>query len=261
MTPEERQLLTSLAERVRATPVQQKDDEADGIIRDMVAAKPDTTYVLTQTVLVQDFALRNAKAQIDALQQQLADAHQAAAQQAQPKSFLSGLFGGGTSSAASSVPQSGSWARQAPPPPPNYGGYQQQPQYQQPPQQAYAPQGGFAQPPSGTSSFLHGAAQTAVGVAGGALLFEGIESLFGGGRGGGFGGGFGGSPWGGGMPQETVNETVINNYNDGGSNPNDPGFSTDQGGFDDTSFDSGTDNGGFDDTDFGGGGNDDSGFF
>jgi hypothetical protein len=258
MTPEERQMLTSLTERVRAAPAQQKDIEADGIIREMVEAKPDATYVLTQTVLVQDFALRNAKAQIEALQQQLTDAHQTAAQQAQPRSFLSGLFGGGASATAANPPQSGPWGRPAAPQP-NYG-------YQQPPQQAYAPPpgGGYAPQPGYAPqqpSFLQGAAQTAVGVAGGAFLFQGIESLFGGHSGGGFLGGGGAGM----MPQETVNETVNNYYDDNNNNPNDPGFSQDQGGFDNTSYDPGNDpgfdNSNLDDSDFSGGGNDDSGFF
>ncbi|QNT68339.1 DUF2076 family protein [Defluviicoccus vanus] len=59
--------------------------------------------------------------------------------------------------------------------------------------------------------FLRGALQTATGVAGGALLFEGISSLF---RMGGGGWGHGlmpGSFLGGGAPT-LVEETVINDY-------------------------------------------------
>jgi hypothetical protein len=56
---------------------------------------------------------------------------------------------------------------------------------------------------SGGGSFLRGAAQTAAGVAAGALLFEGVESMFGGHSG--YGGGYGGHEGG---------TTIINNYED-----------------------------------------------
>ncbi len=35
--------------------------------------RPDTAYVLAQTVIMQDFALRNAKSQIEDLQRQLSE--------------------------------------------------------------------------------------------------------------------------------------------------------------------------------------------
>jgi hypothetical protein len=204
MTPEERQLLTSLADRLKATPGQQRDPEAEQMIRQLVQDRPDAPYLMAQTVIMQDFALRNAQAQITDLQRQLE-----AASQAQPRqgSFLGGLFGGAQQPAA----QPGPWGTRAAPPP----------QYATPPQ--YAPQpggyyGGPVMEPSQTSGFLRSAAQTAVGVAGGALLFEGIQSLFSGhqgfggpGFGGGFGGGFG--------PTESLSETTIvnNNYYDDAS--------------------------------------------
>ena len=102
---------------------------------------------------------------------------------------------------------------------------------------------------------------TAAGVAGGALLYQGISSLFhtGGGYGGGFGGyGMGGGGYGMGGGQ-VVNETVyetVNNYaapieapasaapwasdNSGSSDP-----SYQDASYDDTSFDSGSDDSGF----------------
>src|SRR5262249_49372842 len=57
---------------------------------------------------------------------------------------------------------------------------------------------------SGGSGFLRQAAATAAGVAGGALLFENIQSLFGPRYGGGFLGGL--------QQQPGISETVINNY-------------------------------------------------
>lgn len=244
MTPEERQLLTGLADRIRSAPAQQKDEEAAGLIRDLVQTRPDTTYILAQTTLMQDFALRTAQAQIADLQRQLADARQAAP--ASGGSFLGSLFGGGPSvPAAGSVPPANPWVRPAP-------------------QQAYG-QTAYAQPgatqpvyaapvlqPSQTSGFLQNAAQTAVGVAGGMLLFEGMESLFSGHRGGWGGGGYGGGPWGGGGygggygPTENITEVVNNNYYDNPASgqgqqaadfTQDPANLQDDSGFTDTGFD------------------------
>ncbi len=245
MTPQERDLLTNLVSRLRQAPSQETDPEAEGMINDLVAEKPDTPYVLAQTVLIQDYALHQAQDRIADLQQQL---------QGQPArktgGFLSAIFGGGE------------------PPPQRSPQYQQQ-TYQ--PQPAYQqPQAAYAQPAagpwgggSGQPSFLRSAATTAAGIAGGALLFQGIESLFHPGFGGGFGGGgFGGAGF---MPQPGITETVVNNYYDNPS-PGSDNFS--QGGSADTAFDrggdldsdSGVSDAGFDDggsSDFGGGGGDD----
>lgn len=252
MTPEETQLLSALVERVRSTQLLHTDADAERMIRDLTLAKPEAAYILAQTVVMQDYALRQARGKLDQLQRQLADAQAAAAQQT-PRSggFFSNLFGGGAA-AAPPPPQGGPWggrpaaasyAQQgyAPPPPPNYGA----------PPPNYGAQPGYGAYPAGGGqpSFLQGAAQTAMGVAGGALLFEGVSSLFGGHHGfggGGFGGGFGDATWGGGMPQETINETVVNNYYDGAP-PSDSGYASadytapDQGGFLDTSYDPGSD--------------------
>jgi hypothetical protein len=249
MTPQERDLLTNLVSRLRQTPSQQTDPEAEAMINDLVAEKPDTPYVLAQTVLIQDYALHQAQDRIADLEQQL---------KGQPArksgGFLSAIFGGGGD----------------PPPqrPPQQQTYQQ-PVYQ--PQPAYAPPTAYAQPGpwgggSGQPSFLRSAATTAAGIAGGALLFQGIESLFhpgfgGGFGGGGFGGGFGGAGF---MPQPGITETVVNNYYDNPS-PGSDNFS--QGGSADTAFDRGGDldsDSGFSDSsfddggssDFGGGGDD-----
>jgi hypothetical protein len=244
MTPQERDLLTNLVGRLRQSPPQQTDPEAEGVINDLVADKPDTPYVLAQTVLIQDYALHQAQDRIADLEQQL---------QGQPArktgGFLSAIFGGGE------------------PPPQRPPQYQQQ-TYQ--PQPAYQPQPVFAQPAagpwgggSGQPSFLRSAATTAAGIAGGALLFQGIESLMGG-HGGFGGGGFGGGGFGGAgfMPQPGITETVVNNYYDNpGAGSDNASF--DKGGVDNASFDQGSDfsDSSFDDggsSDFGGGGGDDS---
>lgn len=259
MTPEETQLLSSLVERVRATQLLHTDADAERMIRELTLAKPEAAYILAQTVVMQDYALRQARAKLDDLQRQLASAQSLAAQQAQaPKSggFFSNLFGGGAAAAAAPPPSGGPWGGR-----PAAASYAQQGYAPPPPPPNYGAQPGYAQYPAGGGqpSFLQGAAQTAMGVAGGALLFEGVSSLFGGHHGfggGGFGGsGFGDTAWGSGMPQETVNETVVNNYYDGTA-PSDSGYAStdyaapDQAGFLDTSYDPGSDfDSGFSDDD------------
>jgi hypothetical protein len=259
MTPEERQLLTALTDRIRSIPASDRDPEAEQMIQQLVRERPESAYFLAQTVLMQDFALRNAQAQIQQLQQQVQAAQQQPAPQRSSGSFLGGLFGGGHSDPppASSVPPAGPWGRPAAAPPPQYA---PQPSYAPQPK-AYAPAQPVVMQPSQTGSFLRSAATTAAGVAGGALLFQGIESLFSGHQGYGGGGflnptGFGG----GGYPPESITETtVINNYGDDAPR-DDQQYADDQrdqdydqGGYQDTS-DPGGDYGGSDDS---GGGSDD----
>src|SRR3954470_1090143 len=95
MTPQERDLITQLLRRLAQAGGQPKDPEADALIRQALAAQPDAPYYLVQTVLIQDMALSNAQARIQALEQQLAQqATEAKPAAAQPTSFLGGLFGG-----------------------------------------------------------------------------------------------------------------------------------------------------------------------
>ena len=64
MTSQEEQLLKGLSERVNRTQVQDKDDEADQFIRENIGSIPDALYILSQTVLVQEYALNQAQRQI-----------------------------------------------------------------------------------------------------------------------------------------------------------------------------------------------------
>ena len=108
MTPEETQLLSALVERVRSTQLLHTDSDAERMIRDLTMAKPEAAYILAQTVVMQDYALRQARAKLDDLQNQLNAAQALAAQQAQaPRSggFFSGLFGGGAPAAAAPPPR------------------------------------------------------------------------------------------------------------------------------------------------------------
>jgi hypothetical protein len=240
MTPEERQLLSALAQRVKNVPPQQKDPEAEQFIRQLVMERSDTPYVLAQTVNMQDFALRNAQSQIEELQRQLSE--MAPPAQERPGSFLGGLFGRSQSpqpsTASGSVPRVNPWGNPDAPPPGYGAGPGQGYGYGPPPQ-------GPVMQPSQTGSFLRSAASTAAGVAGGALLFQGINSLFSGHP------GFSSSALAGVPAQDSLTgTTIVNNYYDdprGGPGGDDYGAQQ---------ADFGGDGDYGDDADFGGGGDD-----
>jgi uncharacterized protein len=200
MTPQEKDLITTLLTRLKSAEAQAKDPEAEALIRQAMAEQPDAPYFLAQTVLIQDISLHHAQNRIAGLEKELAEAQQA---QKPAPSFLGGLFGRSEPPAApsaGSVPPSGPWTHAAAPPPPPYGP-SPGPGYAQPGSSPMA--GGLLGGGMGGGGFLRSAAATAAGVAGGALLFEGIRSLFGHGAGG-IIGNQGATPG--------LGETVINNY-------------------------------------------------
>ena len=267
MTPEERQMLADLFDRVKPAGATPRDADAEAFINDAVRAAPFAPYVLSQTVLVQQRALEAAAHRIAELE---AATRQGAEQSQEHGSFLGNLgktiFGGGAPAA---------------PPRPSYdaSAYQRGPAPAPPAARAIplrrrrpglsrlrrSPVHG-ASPSLPGGGFLQNAASTAAGVAGGVALGNLLGGLFGGHAGGGlFGGGgvggaglFGGGVPGGGNPTEV---TEINNFyedrpdrgsdaNFQGSDPNAPGVQ--DASFDDPNFDS-SDGSSFDD----GGGYDD----
>ena len=254
MTPQERDLIAQLLERLRHAQGT-KDPEADAMIRQALAAQPDAPYYLVQTVLIQDMALSQAQNRIAEIERKLAETP------SQPTSFLGGLLGGGRGTApAQPAGGAGPWGGRPAPGPgqPQAGQPQAGPWGQpQPPQQGYAAQQPMPmQPmmPQGASGgFLRQAAATAAGVAGGALLFQGIQSMF--------GGHAAGLMNQAGM-QPGISETVTNNYY-GGSEPDASGgdaplqtASDDQGGGQDQDYAAADDYSGQDfasNDDFGGG--------
>ena len=261
MTPEERQMLGGLFQRVNSAAATQRDPEAESFITDAVRAAPHAPYVLAQTVLVQQQALEAAANRISQLE---AAAQQGAEQSEEHGSFLGNLgksiFGGGPSSPPRPDSDPQAYQRAAPPPrgyapPPPQGGYPP------PPPQGYPPQPGpWGQPqPSGGGGggFLQNAASTATGVAGGVVLGNLLGGLFGG-HGGGGGGLFGGaSATGSGLTGSNPTEvTEINNYyddkpdrgSDANFDPGTPNFDN----LDDSTFDNSDGS-----SDDGGGGYDD----
>ena len=249
MTPEERQMLSGLFQRVNSAAATQRDPEAEAFINDAVRAAPHAPYVLAQTVLVQQQALEAAAKRISQLE---AAAQQGAEHSEEHGSFLGNLgksiFGGGPSSPPprpDSDPQA--YQRAAPPPPRGYAPPPPQGGYPPPPPQGYPPQPGpwgQPQPSGGGGGFLQNAASTAAGVAGGVALGNLLGGMFGGHGGGGlFGGGasaagLGGAGLTGSNPTEV---TEINNYYDdkpdSGSDANFQQFDPGAPGVQDANFD------------------------
>jgi hypothetical protein len=130
------------------------DAQAAEFIRSQIARQPNAPYYMAQTIVVQEQALNAAQARIQQLEQELAS------RPASGGGFLSGLFGGGQ-------------ARPQPHQP-----YQPQPMHGMSPHGAPG-MGGMA--PRSGGGFLAGAAQTAMGVAGGVLLGNMIADAFSGG--------------------------------------------------------------------------------
>ena len=92
MTPEERQLVTGLFDRMRNYSLPEKDGEAEALINERVRALPDAPYMLVQSVLVQEQALQEADSRIKALEEQVR-ALEAPQRPTGSGNFLGGLFG------------------------------------------------------------------------------------------------------------------------------------------------------------------------
>ncbi|MBF2715318.1 DUF2076 domain-containing protein [Agrobacterium vitis] len=266
MSPEERQLLTQLFDRVRQASATPRDREAESLIEGELRSQPYATYYLAQAVIIQEKGLEAATAKIRDLEDQIAHLQdELSRSQAQPPApqqsggFLGGIssiFGGGSPAPAPSR-NAGPWgaapaaqrgyddySRSAPPQSGPWGGAPTGGQWQQPGQQpAAAPAGG---------GFLRGALTTAAGVAGGVLVADAVRDIFTT-----HGGGFGNMLGAGGMAQAPVEETIINNntYNITENGRDDTPAQSDDSGVQQASLDNDNDsydNSSFDDSDFGG---------
>ena len=173
MTPDERNLITGLFDRMRSQGAIEKEYEAEALINTQVRQIPDSAYMLVQSVLVQEQALNATSQRVQQLEARVRELEAAGSRGAQPSSggsFLGGLFGGNRAG-ATSVPTSrpaasagGPWGQPA------------QPQYQQPMQQAPMQ----AAPARAGGGFMAQAMTTAAGVAGGMLAANAISNMLGG---------------------------------------------------------------------------------
>jgi hypothetical protein len=173
MTPQERELITALFDRLATLENQPRDPDAERAIIEGLRQAPSATYALVQTALVQDEALKRADARIQELEARLGGESPA-----RPAGFLDGmrdaLLGRRDPPRGGSVPS----VRPGP------DQYQGQAPAAAPPREEVplAPAQGYRQPPfapGGGPSFLGTAASTAAGVIGGSLLLDGIRSMMG----------------------------------------------------------------------------------
>ena len=176
MTPQERQLIDDLFDRLSTLESAPRDPEAAAAIVQGLRKAPNAVYPLVQTVLVQDEALRRANSRIQELE--AADGRAENQSGGFLDSMRETIFG--QDQPRGSVPNvrppeaperpvwnSGQAGRQTPPG-----------QYDQPP---YAQPYGASQPPlGGGGSFLGTAAAAAAGMVGGSLLLGSIRSMMGG---------------------------------------------------------------------------------
>jgi hypothetical protein len=188
MTPQERQLIDDLFDRLSRLENSPRDADAQGAIAQGLRQAPNAVYALVQTALVQDEALKRAHERIEELEGGASD-------QRQSGGFLDSMretiFGQdqrqGQDPRQGSVPNvrapgmggrpvwnSGEVMQQTQAPGQQYGG-------------GYAQPGGYGQQPppvpgAGGGSFLGTAAAAAAGVVGGSLLLGSIRSMMGGGH-------------------------------------------------------------------------------
>jgi uncharacterized protein len=200
MTPQERQLVDDLFDRLSKVEGAPRDPDAATAIAQGLRSAPNAVYALVQTVLVQDEALKRANRRIQELEAG------SAPEQNPPGGFLDSMRDTifGQNAPHGSVPnvrppeipsrpvwnsgqvlqqtQGSEQYRQEP--------YDQQHSDQQPydqqryGQQSYGQPYGTPQPPMGGAggSFLGTAAAAAAGAVGGSLLLGSIRSMMGGSR-------------------------------------------------------------------------------
>jgi hypothetical protein len=263
MTPQERQLVDDLFDRLSKLEGTPRDPDAIAAISQGLRKAPNAIYALVQTTLLQDEALKRAHARIQELEG-------GEGEQQQPGGFLDSMRDAifGQNQSRGSVPNvrppevgsrpawnTGQVLQQAQGP-----GQYNQGQYGQPYGAPQAPMGG------GGGSFLGTAAAAAAGVVGGGLLMSSIRSMMGGAHQSGFGdaaglgGGGGSKPWSSDQSSsDLARDAGINDIGSGGHRADDSSraglfdqaSNDDQGDHDDMDMDS---------DDFDGGGNGDSDF-
>jgi hypothetical protein len=197
MTPQERQMVDDLFDRLAKMESAPRDPDATAAMAQGLRAAPNAVYALVQTVLVQDEALKQAHHRIEEL-----EAAGAPQQRQSGGGFLDSMRDSvfGQSASRGSVPN-------VPPPPtpsrPVWNSGQVLQQSQQYPDQHYnephygqgQPYGqgqGFGQgqpygmqqqsPMGGGGSFLGTAAAAAAGMVGGSLLLNSFRGMMGGNR-------------------------------------------------------------------------------
>ena len=191
MTPQERQMIDELFDRLSKLESAPRDPDAIAAISEGLRKAPNAVYALVQTVLVQDEALKRANSRIQELEAA------SAGEQHQSGGFLDSMrdaIFGQNQQNPQNQPR-GSVPNVRPPEPANRPVWNsgQAMQQAQPPGQYSQGQGPYGQAPygqpyggpqspmgGGGGSFLGTAAAAAAGMVGGSLLLGGIRSMMGG---------------------------------------------------------------------------------
>jgi len=142
MQQQERDLIADLFGRLQQYENQPRDPEAERLIASYVARQPASPYLLAQTAIVQEEALKQARARIAELEGRASGQGSFLGNAPRP----AGPWGSAPAPSPAPAPPASPWG---------------------------APQA------SAGGGFLRSALATAAGVAGGALLFEGIRNMFG----------------------------------------------------------------------------------
>ena len=186
MTPQERQLVDDLFDRLAKVEGSPRDPDANAAIAQGLRSAPNAVYALVQTVLLQDEALKRAHQRIQELEAG------GAGEQPQSGGFLDSMretiFGQSpTRGSVPNVPKpdianrpvwnSGQALQQA-----QSAGQYGQGGYDQPYGGSQPPIGGGSVLGGGGGSFLGTAAAAAAGMVGGSLLLGSIRSMMGGGH-------------------------------------------------------------------------------
>jgi hypothetical protein len=188
MTPQERQLVDDLFDRLSKVEAAPRDRDALDAIADGQRRAPNAIYALVQTVLLQDEALKLAHQRITEL-----EGH-GAPEQAPAGGFLDtmrdALFGSGgqgqnqprgsVPSVRPGEPSRAAWNTGQVIGQPQQGGYGQQPGYGQQGQYGQPPMGQQPQQAGRGGSFLGTAAAAAAGMVGGSLLMNSLSGMMGG---------------------------------------------------------------------------------
>jgi len=164
MNPQERKIIDDLFDKLGQAEHQAGPREpiAEAHIRSRIENQPAAPYLMAQTIVMQQQALEAAQTRLAGLEDELT-------RRPAGGGFLSGLFGGGAAERGPGVSQgTAQGTPQSTPRPPVAAG-----------SHAFGRSTAPAQPGRG-GGFLAGAAQTAMGVAGGMLLGSMIGSAFGG---------------------------------------------------------------------------------
>lgn len=168
MDATERQIIDDLFGKLRQAEAQSgpRDPQAEAYIRDQVARQPAAPYIMAQSIVMMEQGLAALQARVEELERQQRERPAASG----GGGIFGSLFGGGRPAAPAPAPQrmgSSPWGQQP-----------QAPGYGDPRVAAYA---NPHQHRSG-GGFMAGAAQTAMGVAGGMLLGSALASAFSGGE-------------------------------------------------------------------------------